>query len=149
MWTPGADGAYSTLTDLGALPRLRRDMRSASRDRSESADGRRSDGSDDGGDLVDVLPAFQPAVPDWLMRTFAAGGPSSRRTIERRARTIERRARTTERRARKARMQARTERRAQLYLQTTPPATTDAGSSSAGRTTKRQKITRSLDALFS
>ena len=58
MWTLGDDGAYSTTADMVALPHLRRDMRSASRDRSEPADGSGSDGSDDGGDLVDVLPAL-------------------------------------------------------------------------------------------
>jgi hypothetical protein len=48
------------------------------------------------------------------------------------------------RRERQARAQARN-RRMQVasHLQTLPPATTGAGSSSAGRTAKRQRITRS------
>ena len=69
MWALGADGAYSTTTDMVAFPRLRRDMRSASRsasrDRSEPADGS-GDGSDDGSDDV--------------TRAFAAGVTCSRRS---------------------------------------------------------------------
>jgi hypothetical protein len=142
LWTIGADGAYSTTTDMVALPHLRRDMRSASksasRDRSGPADGSDSDGSDDGS------AEGSDGGSDWVMHTFSAGGPSSRRAIERRDRAFEGlRARTTARRERQARIQARTERSAQLHLQTPPPATADAGPSSAGRTTKRQKITRS------
>jgi hypothetical protein len=143
LWALGADGAYSTLTGLVALPRLRRDMRSASRsasrDRSEradgsgegsgsdgSADGSGSDGSADGSadGSDDISDDSSDDGGDWLYAVMSAGGPS--------------RQRSRARRERQARMRVRTAR-----YQTPPPATTDAGSSAAGRTTKRQKITRS------
>jgi hypothetical protein len=164
LWTLAADGAYSTVT---ALPRIRRDMRSASRSasRDSGSDGSGSDGSGSDGSGSDGSGSDGSGSDgsgsdgsgsdgsddgsDDVTRAFAAGVKCSRQTLQIRDRSFERLrgvaiARAIARRERQARVQARN-RRMQVgsHLQTPPPATTGAGSSSAGKTAKRQKITRS------